>query len=35
MSQIEDLDPEAARAIVDPAPAIMVEAVNHYHGRSS
>ena len=32
MSQIEDLDPEAARAIVDPALAIMAEAVNRYQG---
>ncbi|HEY2663315.1 MAG TPA: adenylate/guanylate cyclase domain-containing protein [Candidatus Binataceae bacterium] len=33
MSQIEDLDPEAARAIVDPALAIMAEAVNRYQGQ--
>jgi class 3 adenylate cyclase len=32
MSQIEDLDPEAARAIVDPALRIMAEAVNRYQG---
>jgi class 3 adenylate cyclase/predicted ATPase len=32
MSQIEDLDPETARAIVDPALAIMAEAVNRYQG---
>src|SRR5271167_1373704 len=31
MSQIEDLDPEAARAIVDPALAIIAEAVNCYY----
>jgi class 3 adenylate cyclase len=33
MSQIEDLDPEAARAVVDPALAIMTEAVNRYQGQ--
>jgi predicted ATPase/class 3 adenylate cyclase len=32
MSQIEDLDPEEARAIFDPALAIMAEAVNRYQG---
>src|SRR5271165_1747472 len=32
MSQIEALDPEEARAIVDPALAIMAEAVNRYQG---
>jgi ribosomal protein L40E len=32
MGQIEDLDPEEARAIVDPALAIMAEAVNRYQG---
>jgi class 3 adenylate cyclase len=32
MNQIEDLDSEAARAIVDPALAIMAEAVNRYEG---
>ena len=32
MGQIEDLDPEEARGIVDPALAIMAEAVNRYHG---
>ena len=32
MGQIEDLDPEAARAIVDPALTIMAEAVNRYQG---
>ncbi len=32
MSHIEDLDPEAASAIVDPALAIMTEAVNRYEG---
>jgi class 3 adenylate cyclase len=32
MSQIEDLDREAARAIVDPALAIMAEAVNRCQG---
>jgi len=30
MGQIEDLDPEEARAIVDPALAIMAEAVNRH-----
>jgi class 3 adenylate cyclase len=32
MSQSEDLDPEAARAIVDPELAIIAEAVNRYQG---
>jgi class 3 adenylate cyclase len=32
MELIEDLDPEEARAIVDPALAIMAEAVNRYQG---
>jgi class 3 adenylate cyclase/predicted ATPase len=32
MRQIEDLDPEEARAIVDPALEIMAEAVNRYQG---
>src|ERR1700730_1549664 len=32
MNQIEDLDPEEARAILDPALAIMAEAVNRYQG---
>jgi class 3 adenylate cyclase/tetratricopeptide (TPR) repeat protein len=32
MSQIEDLDPEEARAIVDPALALMAEAVSRYRG---
>ena len=32
MNQIEDLDPEEARAIVDPALGIMAEAVNRYQG---
>jgi class 3 adenylate cyclase len=32
MDLIEDLDPEEARAIVDPALELMIEAVNHYDG---
>src|SRR5262249_39823511 len=32
MDLIEDLDPEAARAIVDPALKLMMEAVHHYGG---
>lgn len=32
MSLIEDLDPEEARAIVDPALALMVDAVHRYEG---
>src|SRR5215469_14929605 len=32
MSAIEDLDPEEARAIVDPALAVMAEGVNRYGG---
>jgi class 3 adenylate cyclase len=32
MELIEDLDPEEARAIVDPALKLMMEAVNHYGG---
>ncbi len=29
---MEDLDPEAARAIIDPALKVMIEAVRHYDG---
>src|SRR5262249_22183430 len=32
MDLIEDLDPEEARAIVDPALELMMEAVQHYGG---
>ena len=32
MELIEDLDPEEARAIVDPALTLMMEAVHHYGG---
>jgi class 3 adenylate cyclase len=32
MELIEDLDPEEARAIVDPALKIMMEAVHRYDG---
>ena len=32
MDLIEDLDPEEARAIVDPALKLMMEAVHHYGG---
>jgi class 3 adenylate cyclase/predicted ATPase len=32
MELIEDLDPEEARAIVDPALALMMDAVHHYDG---
>ena len=32
MELIEDLDPEEARAIVDPALKLMIEAVRHYGG---
>src|SRR5262249_62283195 len=32
MELIEDLDPEDARAIVDPAIARMIDAVHHYDG---
>jgi class 3 adenylate cyclase/tetratricopeptide (TPR) repeat protein len=32
MELIEDLDPEEARAIVDPALKLMIEAVQHYGG---
>jgi class 3 adenylate cyclase/predicted ATPase len=32
MDLIEDLDPEEARAIVDPALKLMMEAVHHYSG---
>jgi class 3 adenylate cyclase/tetratricopeptide (TPR) repeat protein len=32
MDLIEDLDPEEARAIVDPALKLMIEAVHHYEG---
>src|SRR6516225_69167 len=32
MELIQDLDPEEARAIIDPALALMMEAVHHYGG---
>jgi class 3 adenylate cyclase len=32
MDLMEDLDPEEARAIVDPALKLMIEAVRHYGG---
>ena len=32
MRLIEDLDPEEARAIVDPALKLMIDAVNHFDG---
>jgi class 3 adenylate cyclase len=32
MELMEDLDPEEARAIVDPALKLMIEAVRHYGG---
>src|SRR5215469_6674352 len=32
MDLIEDLDPEEARAIVDPALKVMIDAVHHYEG---
>jgi class 3 adenylate cyclase len=32
MDLMEDLDPEEARAIVDPALKLMMEAVHHYAG---
>jgi len=32
MELIEDLDPEEARAIVDPALRLMIDAVHHYDG---
>src|SRR6516165_8649481 len=32
MDLIEDLDPEEARAIVDPALKLMIDAVHHYDG---
>jgi class 3 adenylate cyclase len=32
MDLIEDLDPEEAQAIVDPALKLMMEAVQHYGG---
>jgi class 3 adenylate cyclase/tetratricopeptide (TPR) repeat protein len=32
MELIQDLDPEEARAIIDPALALMIEAVQHYGG---
>jgi class 3 adenylate cyclase/tetratricopeptide (TPR) repeat protein len=32
MALIEDLDPEEARAIVDPALKLMIDAVHHYEG---
>jgi class 3 adenylate cyclase len=34
MELIEDLDPEEARAIVDPALKLMMEAVQHYAATS-
>ena len=33
MELIEDLDPEEARAIVDPALKLMIAAVHHYDGQ--
>ncbi len=35
MALIEDLDPEEARAIVDPALALMMESVHRYEGPQS
>src|SRR5262249_34427699 len=32
MELMEDLDPEEARAVVDPALKLMIEAVHHYDG---
>ena len=32
MDLIEDLDPEEARAIVDPALKLMIDSVHHYEG---
>jgi class 3 adenylate cyclase len=32
MELMQDIDPEEARAIVDPALQLMVEAVRHYDG---
>src|SRR5262249_58942551 len=32
MELIEDLDPEEARAIIDPALKVMIDAVHHYDG---
>jgi class 3 adenylate cyclase len=32
MELIEDLDPEEARAIIDPALKIIIDATRHYHG---
>jgi class 3 adenylate cyclase len=32
MELMEDLDPEEARAIIDPALKLMIDAVNHYDG---
>jgi class 3 adenylate cyclase len=32
MALIEDLDPEEARAIIDPMLQLMMEAVHHYDG---
>ena len=32
MELMEDLDPEEARAIVDPALKLMIDAVHHYDG---
>lgn len=35
MELMEDLDPEEARAIIDPALKLMIEAVRHYDGYSA
>jgi hypothetical protein len=35
MELIEDLDPEEARAVVDPALKVMIDAVNRYAGYSA
>ena len=32
MDLIEDLDPEEARAIIDPALKVMIDATPRYHG---
>src|ERR1700719_3477436 len=32
MDMMEELDPEEARAIVDPALHLMIDSVNHYNG---
>lgn len=32
MDLMEELDPEAARALVDPALHLMIDSVNHYNG---